>query len=165
MFFRVHSDMINERRQLLLDATDYTPHRTTEDARSELRASLRKLSAAWQNRRYEELATLFDENIVMVLPAFSGRLEGREAVVDSYREFMETASVSDYQEDLPTIDVWGDTAIASYHWEMTWIGGGKVESAAGYDAFVFSRSSDGDGLWHRSVANHVAGRPASASSS
>ncbi len=139
--------MANERRPLLSHVDTYTPHRTTEDARAELRAMLRKLSAAWQNRRYEELANLFDENIVMVLPAFSGRIEGREAVVDSYREFMETSAVSDYQEDLPTIDVWGDTAIASYHWEMTWIGGGKVESAAGYDAFVFSRSADDDGSW------------------
>jgi uncharacterized protein (TIGR02246 family) len=123
----------------------FKPHRTNEDARSELRATLRKLSAAWQNRRYEELANLLDEQIIMVLPAFSGRLEGREAVVDSYREFMENATVSDYQEDLPTIDVWGDTAIASYHWEMTWVGAGKIEHGAGYDAFVFSRN--GDGSW------------------
>jgi uncharacterized protein (TIGR02246 family) len=139
--------MTNERRPLLSSVNAYTPHRTTEDARAELRAILRKLSVAWQNRRYEELADLFDDKIVMVLPAFSGRIEGREAVVDGYREFMETAAVSDYQEDLPTIDVWGDTAIASYHWEMTWISGAKVESAAGYDAFVFARSSDGDGSW------------------
>lgn len=147
MFFRVHSDMANERRQQLSDVNAYTPHRTTEHARAELRAALQKVSAAWQNRRFEELADLFDENIVMVLPAFSGRIEGRKAVVDSYREFMGTAAVSDYQEDLPTIDVWGNTAFASYHWEMTWIGRGKVESAAGYDAFVFSRSEDGEGSW------------------
>src|SRR5215211_7426132 len=109
MFSPIHCVMANERRPLLSHVNDYTPHRTTEDGRAELRALLRKISAAWQNRRYEELAGLFDENIVMVLPAFSGRIEGREAVVDSYREFMETANVSDYQEDLPTIDVWGDT--------------------------------------------------------
>ena len=139
--------MANERRPLLSHVHGYAPHRTTEDARAELRALLRRVSSAWQNRRYEELADLFDENIVMVLPAFSGRIEGREAVVDSYREFMETANVSDYQEDLPTIDVWGDTGIASYHWEMTWIAGGKVETASGYDAFVLSRMSDGDGSW------------------
>jgi hypothetical protein len=136
--------MRNEPRQLLPDI--HGLHRTNEEARSELRATLRKLSSAWQNRRYDELASLLDENIIMVLPAFSGRLEGREAVVNSYREFMETATVSDYQEDLPTIDVWGDTAIASYYWEMTWLGAGKIEQAAGYDAFVFSRN--GDGLWH-----------------
>lgn len=85
MFFRVHSDMANERRQQLSDVNAYTPHRTTEHARAELRAVLQKVSAAWQNRRFEELADLFDENIVMVLPAFSGRIEGRKAVVDSSR--------------------------------------------------------------------------------
>jgi len=147
MLFLVHPQMTNERHELLSDVKLTTPHRTAEDARAELRAVLRKLSAAWQTRRFDELAALFDENIVMVLPAFSGRIEGREAVVDSYREFMESAAVSDYEEDLPTIDVWGDTAIASYHWEMTWIGRGKAETAAGYDAFAFLRNDDDGGSW------------------
>lgn len=139
--------MTNERRQLLPDMYAFPRRRNNEDARSELRATLRKLRAAWQNRRYEELASLLDEQIVMVLPAFSGRLEGRDAVVDSYRAFMESATVTDYQEDMPTIDVWSDTAIVSYHWEMTWDSAGKIERGAGYDAFVFSRDSDGDGSW------------------
>lgn len=125
----------------------YTSHRTPEDARAELRATLGKLSAAWQNRRYEELAELFDDNIVMELPGFSGRIEGREAVVNGYRDFMETAAISNYQEDLPTIDVWGNTAMASYHWDMTGVRGGIAESAAGYDAFVCARNADGDGTW------------------
>ena len=154
--------MTNERHQRLSDVNVYTPHRTTEDARAELRAILRKLSSAWQNRRYEELADLFDRSIVMVLPAFSGRIEGREAVIDSYPEFMETATVSDYQEDLPTIDVWGDTALASYHWEMKWIRGGIEDSASGYDAFVCARNSDGDGSWRpvwRTMSSDVPQHP------
>ncbi len=59
---------------------------TIEDHRVEVRLTLQRLSAAWQDRRYQELATLFDERIVMVLPGPSARIEGRPAVVDSYMD-------------------------------------------------------------------------------
>jgi hypothetical protein len=123
------------------------PQSTIDDHRAEVRLTLGRISAAWQDRRYQELATLFDEHIVMVLPGLSARIEGRAAVVESYMEFMEHSTVSEYWEDEPTIDVWGDTAIASYHWEMTWVSGGRSESAAGYDVFTFSRRTDGDQAW------------------
>ena len=120
---------------------------TIEDHRAEVRHTLQRISAAWQNRRYQELAVLFDEDIVMVLPGLSARIEGRAAVVESFMEFMERSAVSEFWEDEPTIDVWGDTAIASYRWEMTWVSGGITESAAGYDVFTFSRRTDGDQAW------------------
>jgi hypothetical protein len=125
----------------------FTPHPVDEHARSEVREALRRISAAWQDRRYQELAALLDERIVMVLPGLSARIEGRSAVIDSYMEFMEHATVGEYWEDAPTIDVWGDTAIASYHWEMTWVRNGQTERGAGYDVFTFSRRTDGDHAW------------------
>jgi hypothetical protein len=123
------------------------PQSTNEDHREEVRITLGRISAAWQDRRYQELAILFDEHIIMVLPGLSARIEGRAAVVESYVEFMEHAAVGEYFEDAPAIDVWGDTAIASYRWEMTWVSGGISESAAGYDVFTFSRRTDGDQAW------------------
>jgi hypothetical protein len=123
------------------------PEPTIEDYRAEVRHALQRISAAWQDRRYQELAILFDENIVMVLPGLSARIEGRAAVVESYMEFMEHSAVGEYWEDEPTIDVWGDTAIASYRWEMTWVSGGISANAAGYDVFTFARRIDGDQSW------------------
>lgn len=120
---------------------------TSDVNQDEVRHTLQRISAAWRDRCYQELAILFDENIVMVLPGLSARIEGRAAVVDSYMEFMEHSAVGDYWEDEPTIDVWGDTAIASYRWEMTWVSGGISENAAGYDVFTFSRRTDGDQGW------------------
>jgi hypothetical protein len=83
----------------------------------------------------------------MVLPGLSARIEGRAAVIESYMEFMEHSAVGEYFEDEPTIDLWGDTAIASYHWAMTWVSAGIAESAAGYDVFTFARRTDGDQTW------------------
>jgi hypothetical protein len=116
-------------------------------ARAAVAAALARLSSAWRNRRYDELAAVFDEGIVMALPGFVGRVEGREPLVESYREFMERATLTDYKEQPAVIDVWGDTAVASYRWEMHWLAGGVPNHAAGYEVFVFGRNSEGTEDW------------------
>src|SRR5215207_7722821 len=127
-------------------------------ARAAVAAALARLSTAWRNRRYDELAALFDEGIVMALPGFVGRVEGREALVESYREFMERATLTDYKEQPAVIDIWGDTAVASYQWEMQWLVGGVPNHAAGHEVFVFGRTSAGTAEW-RAVWRTMAVEP------
>jgi hypothetical protein len=128
------------------------PDNSSADDRAVVARTLAKLSAAWRNRRYDELAALLDERIVMALPGFAGRVEGRDALVDGYRDFMERATLTRYEEQPPTIDIWGRTAIASYRWEMEWSAGGESQRAAGYDVFVFRRSEEsGDAEAWRAV--------------
>ncbi len=116
------------------------------DAPSEVAAVLRRLSEAWRNRQYAELRECVHEGVVMTLPGFSERVIGRDPLVESYRAFMEASRLDNYREEPPTIDVWGDTAIAYYHWEMGWASGGNAHHASGYDVFAFSREPKG-GKW------------------
>ena len=127
---------------------------------AEVRRVLSALSAAWQGRRYDELAEYFAEDVVFTLPGFAGRLEGVAAMVASYREFMERATLTEYQEDTPAIDVWSETAVATLRWEMAWLAGGVPNREAGHDVFVLQRV-DGRGPW-RAVWRTMTFEPASA---
>ena len=100
------------------------PEKNCPDLTSEVRRTVEALSAAWRERRYDALAALFADDMVFALPGFTGRLEGGPAIVASYREFMDRVELTHYQEDAPTIDVWGDTAVVSYRWDMAWVAGG-----------------------------------------
>lgn len=100
---------------------------------------LARLNAAWQSGDYAMLAECFDADVVMMLPNGTGRVEGREPIVASYRDFMESATITEYHEDPPAIDVWGDTAVASYRWAMSWVTRGAPDSGAGCDVLVFRR--------------------------
>jgi uncharacterized protein (TIGR02246 family) len=113
-------------------------------AREAVRSVVGRISAAWQSRRYDELAGCLDEDVVLVAPGFQERLEGRAAFVQSYREFMESATITKYKESPPAIDVWGDTAVASYRWEMSWNAAGTSNHEAGHDIFVLRREGAGD---------------------
>ncbi len=113
---------------------------------TEVAQTLAALSAAWRERRYDDLADLFAEDMVFALPGFAGRLEGAAAVVASYREFMERATLTAYEEGAPAVDVWGETAVASYRWDMAWLAGGAQNREAGHDIFVFRRAA-ASGPW------------------
>lgn len=103
---------------------------------------LTRISIAWRNRCFDDLARCFDEHIVMASPGFSESIQGRDRLVDSYREFMDRATLISYEKRPPDIKLFGDTAIASYHWGMSWLDGGTAHHAAGTDVFVCSCNRD-----------------------
>ena len=61
----------------------------SSNASDAVREVITWISAAWRYRRYDDLGPMCVEDMVFTLPGFSGRLEGPEAIVASYREFME----------------------------------------------------------------------------
>jgi hypothetical protein len=79
---------------------------------------------------------------VFVQPGFEERLEGREAVIASYREFLETSTVRAYEEHDLQLDVVGGTAIATFGYRIEWEGDGQRHVDRGHDLFVFARTDD-----------------------
>ena len=116
------------------------------DALTDVSTALRRVSESWRNRRYDELRDWLHESMVMVAPGFSGRVAGRDAVVESYREFMDRSTLDSYSEAPATIDLFENTAVVHYRWEMVWTSGGKQDRGSGHDLFVFAREPQ-SGRW------------------
>jgi hypothetical protein len=103
----------------------------------EIRQLLDDLNQAWRDGRFGDLSQFFDENIVMKGPHLKELLRGRDALVQSYADFMARSELVEYSESNHSIDRWGATAAAMYDWSMTWKQNGKVECRSGQDMFVF----------------------------
>ncbi len=71
------------------------------------------------------------------------RVDGRQACVESYREFMEQATIQRCEEGTPVVDVWGDIAVATYRWSMAWTAEGVLNQDAGHDILVLRRDEFG----------------------
>jgi ketosteroid isomerase-like protein len=112
--------------------------------REAIRRILKQINAAWRGGRTDELRQYFHENMVIVSPGFQVRGEGREACVASYQDFINQATVTEYKEGEATVDVWGDTAVATYPWQMAWQMGGQSSRESGHDVFIFIREA---GKW------------------
>lgn len=112
------------------------------DATDEIRRALDALNAAWRERRFTDLAACVDDRIVMRGPGLVELARGREALVQSYADFMTRSDITEYVESGHAIDRWGDTAVARFDWSMAWMQNGKPDRASGQDLFVFQRRGD-----------------------
>lgn len=120
--------------------------KVSRGAVSEILETLAGLGAAWRERRYDDLTQFFAEDMIFMLPGFGGRLEGSAAVIASYQEFMDRVTLTDYRESAHAVDVWADTAVANFEWEMSWLAGGVPNHERGHDVFVVRRLTAG-GRW------------------
>ena len=113
----------------------------TRDA-DEIWQLVQRMNDAWAKDSPEDLASFFREDIVMVHPDFTQRTEGRDACVASYEDFCRQAEIRDFRISNPGIDVFADTAIATYSYEITYEMGGEVFNDTGRDIFIFVREDD-----------------------
>ncbi len=113
-------------------------------SRTEVAAALARINRAWLDRRPADLGPLFHPALTMVLPGFSGRVEGREANVAGFADFCTHATIHEYREQDSQIDVYGDTAVASFAYEMVYERSGQLYRATGRDLWVFARQH---GTW------------------
>jgi ketosteroid isomerase-like protein len=119
-----------------------SPTSAARKAEHEIRDVLLRINQAWLHGDVDDLRPLFHENVLVMPPGELARVRGREPCVQSYREFVQTARVRDYVEHDLAIDVFGDTAVATYRFDITYEINGKSSSETGIDLFVFSRIDD-----------------------
>ena len=114
----------------------------SEESRQQILEIIHQLNNAWATGHPEKLAEFFREDIVMVNPDFTGRSEGRDACIAGYAEFCSQATIHGVKIGEPGIEVFGDTAVSTYSYEVDYEMGGERFSDTGRDLFVFVREDD-----------------------
>ncbi len=109
----------------------------------DVRATLDAINAAWRQNRPRDIEPMLDRDVVMVFPGFSGRISGRDAMIDGFIDFCANARVQSYDESAHEIDVGGDTAIASFKFDMIYERASERWRSTGRDLWVLARA-DGD---------------------
>ncbi len=106
----------------------------------QVRQTLDAINQAWRERRFDALNEFFDENIVIRGPGLKEACRGRETAIQSYLQFMAQSNVIEYAESNHAADIWGDIAVATYDWAMTYEQKGQTKTEKGHDMFVFTRN-------------------------
>lgn len=115
--------------------------------RTAVRGVLDRVASAWQTGDRDTLVACLDERVVFTAPGFQARIDGRDACIESYREFTARATLHEYVQQEPSIELWGNTAVATYPWTMTWESGGKIHRESGHDVLVFRRATGEPPAW------------------
>ena len=105
---------------------------------------IQNINAAWSKNRTDELHQYFHNDMVIVGPDQHPLSIGNQACIDSYRDFFDNAVIHDYKESDPVINIFGNTAIASYKFDINYDMKGKNYIEAGRDLFVIHKE---EGKW------------------
>jgi hypothetical protein len=92
--------------------------------------------------RFEDAHTFFSESVILLVPGDVNRTVGRDAMLDSYRQFTEKATVHEYRETNLNIDLFGSTAIAQLGFSIRYEIEGNTSDESGMDIYVLAKSND-----------------------
>ena len=109
-------------------------------------AAMRAINRAWLDGRVEDIAPMVHADIVIALPGFAGRVQGREAFLAGFRDFCESATIHEFREQdgRVDVDIAGDIAVATFGYEMVYERAGQRYRVTGRDLWVFERQG---GAW------------------
>jgi hypothetical protein len=115
---------------------------TNDALRAAATAEMRQINSAWLNNRLDDLEASVHPDFVMVLPGFSARVEGRDALLAGFRDFCDNATVHEFHDHDMQTDVAGRTAIVTYTYDMVYERSSARYRATGRDLWVFERHGD-----------------------
>jgi hypothetical protein len=115
---------------------------TNDALRAAATAEMRQINSAWLNGRLDDLEASIHPDIVMVLPGFSGRVQGRDALLAGFRDFCEHAAVHEFHDHDMQTDVAGRTAVVTYTYDMVYERSSARYRVTGRELWVFERHGD-----------------------
>jgi hypothetical protein len=126
-----------------------------DETKREVWDTLRKLNDCWTKADGKELVHYFHKYMVAITPTDRLRREGRDACVAGWVAFAKYAKIHHWQEIDPRIQIFGDTAIVTYYFDMSFDMGGQTIQMGGRDMFTFVKEA---GKWW-AVANQFSPYP------
>jgi hypothetical protein len=118
-----------------------SPSFQTEE-QAQLWQIVQHINAAWVNNRTEDLLNYLHPDIVITAPDLHENLSGINACIKSYKDFVSNSVLKDYKESDPVINIFPNTAVVSYQFDITYEMNGKTYSEKGRDLFVFTKEND-----------------------
>ena len=115
----------------------------------EITRVLQRINEAWIMGYADQIPRAmddcFDDRMVIKGSDFQTLGTGKAACIQSYVDFVNSARIKGCTLSTPHVEVTGDTAVATYSWQLTYDQNGKEHKDSGNDLFVFARA---DGRWH-----------------
>ncbi|NOZ56750.1 MAG: nuclear transport factor 2 family protein [Calditrichaeota bacterium] len=84
----------------------------------------------------------FDPQVVGFSSTRHERIEGLEAMRETFEYYLKAAEKVEYSISEPAVRVYDDTAIVTFYWEVKLTSGGKTQTVHGRGTHVFVHKSD-----------------------
>lgn len=124
--------------------------------KQEIWATVRAMNDAWTKGNPDDLANFFHRDMVAFTATNRNRLDSGAACAAGWKGFSNAARIHRWEEIDPVINVYGDSAVVSYYFDISFDMSGQTISMGGRDMFFFVK--EGDRWW--AVADQYSPHPA-----
>ncbi|HJU70872.1 MAG TPA: nuclear transport factor 2 family protein [Paucimonas sp.] len=124
--------------------------------KDEIWATVRAMNDAWTKGNPDDLSNFFHRDMVAITATDRMRREGGAACIAGWKGFADAARIHRWEEIDPLIHIFGDSAVASYYFDMSFDMGGQRIDLGGRDMFFFVKEH---GKWW-AVADQFSPYPA-----
>ena len=104
-----------------------------EKVKNEIWQTIQEMNHCWTSGDPSNLKNYFHENMVAISPADSLRLDGREDCVAAWTSFSKDANIHYWKVFDKKIQVYGNVAIVTYYYDMSFDIGDQTINTAGRD--------------------------------
>jgi ketosteroid isomerase-like protein len=119
---------------------------------------VRALNDAWTKEKGERLTEYFHPRMVAITPVDKYRLKGSARCIAGWQGFSQGSTIHSWREDEPDIELFGDTAVVTYYYEMDVTIGTSRMNLTGRDLLVLQKEH---GRWWL-IADQFSGYPGNA---
>ncbi len=104
--------------------------------KQEVLEAVQGLNRAWTTGNVDALKGYFHRDMVAITPTEDKRLEGKEACIDAWEAFVKAAKIRYWKEFDHKIQLYENTAVVTYYFDMSFDMGGQNITMGGRDMFV-----------------------------
>lgn len=128
----------------------------TDPVQTEIWQTVRAMNDAWTHGDPDDLAQFFHRDMVAICPTERLRTAGGPACIAGWKQFARTTKIHRWEEREPLIQVYGDAAVVTYYFDMSFDINGQRIDMGGRDMFFFVKEN---GRWW-AVADQFSPYPA-----
>ena len=107
-------------------------------------ATVRVINEAWTRGNPDDLVHYFHRDMVAITASDRLRREGGAACIAGWKAFAESARIHHWAEREPKVQIYGETAVVTYYYDIHFEMGGQRIETGGRDMFVLVREN---GRW------------------
>ena len=111
------------------------------DLQNEIIQTIRDMNRAWMEADFARLEEYFHKNIIIVTPDLQRAGIGIDACLASYKGFISSGKVHNFEDRDIGVDIVDNTAVVTYEYDIDYEMSGKRSMEAGREVLVFSRDT------------------------
>jgi hypothetical protein len=116
----------------------------SDPIKQEIWTTVRSMNDAWTKGNPDDLVKFFHRDMVAITATERNRLDGGAACIAGWKAFSNAARIHRWEEVDPIINVYNDSAVVAYYFDMSFDMNGQTINMGGRDMLFFVKEN---GKW------------------